>query len=72
MDHRSYKDQYLGPVKVHRSMLCYRGGGFRVKENLNLPILEQQNLCHFLKLREQNMQGWQNLLMRNSGRLLLF
>ena len=35
-------------------------------------ILAQQNLCHFLKVSEQIMYGFKQLLMRNSGRLLLF
>ena len=49
------------------------GGGFRVSENPNLQNLARQNLCHFSKkLSEPIMWGWQKLLMRNSGRLLLF
>ena len=53
----------------------YRGGGggvFPVWENPNLQILARQIPCHFSKMREQIVQGWQKLLMRNSGRLLLF
>ena len=54
------------------SSLTYRGGGiFRAGENMNLQILARQNLCHFLKVSEQMMYGSQQLLMRNSGRLLL-
>ena len=30
------------------------------------------NPCHFLTMREQIVQGWQKLLLRNSGWLLLF
>ena len=52
---------------------CGGGGG-------GLPCLEKsestnsgaKNPCHFLKMSEQIMQGWQKLLIRNSGRLLLF
>ena len=33
----------------------YRGGVFRAGENMNLQILAQQNLCHFLKMSEQIM-----------------
>ena len=36
---------------------------------MNLQILVRQNLCHFLN--EQIMHGSHQLLMRNSGRLLL-
>ena len=49
-----------------------RGGGLRVEENPNPQILQRQNLCHFLTMSEQIMHGWQDLLMRNSGQLLLF
>ena len=49
------------------------GGIFRVQENPNLQILARQDPCHFFfKMSGQFMQGWQNLLMRNSGRLLCF
>ena len=37
-----------------------RGGGmFRAGENMNLQILEQQNLCHSLKMSEQIKWGSQ-------------
>ena len=47
-------------------------GAFRVYENPNLQILVRHNPYHFLKMSQQIMQGWQRLLMRNSGRLLSF
>ena len=56
-------------------LLSQRGrycGVFRVEENLNLQTLAQQNPCHFVKMIKQIMQGWQKMLVRNSGQLLLF
>ena len=35
------------------------GGGFRAGGNMNLQILAQQNLCHFLKMSEQMIYGSQ-------------
>ena len=40
------------------------GGGFRAGENMNLQILAQQNVCHFLKMSKQIMYGSQNTLLK--------
>ena len=51
----------------------YRGRGvYRASEHLNLQILGRQNPCHCSKMSEKITYSWQKVLMRNSGRFLLF
>ena len=47
-------------------------GGYSVSRKIRIYKLWRQNPCHFSKMSEQIVQGWQKLLMRISGRLLLF
>ena len=65
---------YPGPQGV--SVGGWWGGGGQPNPggggDMNLQILGGQNLCHFVIMSECVMYSSQEMLMRNSGRLLSF